>query len=61
MAIATFLSDRLRATVGQLGYGQVQALDEQTIDTDELDENVLDNIHLAGDRFERMLHRLMGS
>ena len=28
---------------------------------DELDENVLDNIHLAGGRFDRMLQRLMGS
>lgn len=59
-AIATFLSDRLRATVGQLGYGQPTALDDELIAADELDDNVLDNIHLAGDRFERMLQRLMG-
>ena len=60
-AIATFLSDRLRATVGQLGYGEVQSLAEEAIAADELDDNVLDNIHLAGGRFDRMLHRLMGS
>jgi CRP/FNR family cyclic AMP-dependent transcriptional regulator len=65
-AIATFLSDRLRATVGQLGYGEVNPIDNldndaESIAADELDDNVLDNIHLAGDRFERMLHRLMRS
>jgi bacteriocin-type transport-associated protein len=60
-AIATFLSDRLRATVGQLGYGEIESLDEETIAADELDDNVLDNIHLAGGRFDRMLQRLLGS
>ncbi|MCB0197573.1 MAG: cyclic nucleotide-binding domain-containing protein [Anaerolineae bacterium] len=58
-AIATFLSDRLRATVGQLGYGDGAAPDEEAIAVDELDDNVLDNIHLAGDRFERMLQQFM--
>ena len=60
-AIATFLSDRLRATVGQLGYGEVRSLEEETVAADELDDNVLDNVHLAGSRFDRMLQRLMGS
>lgn len=59
-AIATFLSDRLRATVGQLGYGDVGSLEDVAIETDELDGNVLDNIHLAGGRFDRMLQQLMG-
>ena len=53
-AIAVFLSDRLRATVGTLGYGEVQPPE----DLDKLDENVLDNVHLAGARFERMLKKL---
>jgi CRP/FNR family cyclic AMP-dependent transcriptional regulator len=65
-AIATFLSDRLRATVGRLGYGDsapaVEIDDEAVyIETDELDDNVLDNVHLAGDRFERMLQQLLRS
>jgi bacteriocin-type transport-associated protein len=59
-AIATFLSDRLRSVVGRLGYGDgpVQALDENTRYVDELDDSVLDTIHLAGDRFDRILKRL---
>ncbi len=57
-AIAIFLSERMRSTVGRLGYGDPS--DEAPTDTDELDENVLDNVHLAGARFERLLKKLMG-
>lgn len=60
-AIATFLSDRLRGTVQRLGYGdQGASLDEDLELEGELDLNVLDNVHLAGARFERMLKTLMG-
>jgi bacteriocin-type transport-associated protein len=60
-AIATFLSDRLRGTVQRLGYGDKGAsLDEDTELDGELDLNVLDNVHLAGARFERMLKTLLG-
>lgn len=60
-AIATFLSDRLRGTVQRLGYGDKGAsLDEDMELEGELDLNVLDNVHLAGARFERMLKKLMG-
>lgn len=60
-AIATFLSDRLRGTVQRLGYGdQGAGLDEDVELEGELDLNVLDNVHLAGARFERMLKTLMG-
>lgn len=60
-AIATFLSDRLRGTVQRLGYGDTGAsLDEDTELDGELDLNVLDNVHLAGARFERMLKTLLG-
>jgi bacteriocin-type transport-associated protein len=59
-AIATFLSDRLRGTVKRLGYGdQGASLDDDTELDGELDLNVLDNVHLAGARFERMLKMLM--
>lgn len=57
-AIAVFLSERLRQTVGRLGYGAGQELDESVEYEDELDDSVLDNVHLAGARFERMLQRL---
>ncbi len=59
-AIATFLSDRLRKTIKHLGYGESVALDEDSLQPDELDENVLDNVFLAGGRFDRMLKKLMG-
>jgi bacteriocin-type transport-associated protein len=57
-ALATFLSDRLRGTVSRLGYGEGQSLQEDATYSDELDENVLDQVHLAGARFERILKRL---
>lgn len=58
-AIAMFLSDRLRGTVSRLGYNKDQQLDEDVEYADELDLNVLDNIYLAGARFDRMLKRLL--
>lgn len=53
-AIAVFLADRLRGVLGRYGYGEASA------DLDELDPQVLDRLHLAGSRFERLLQRLMG-
>lgn len=52
-AIALFLSDRLRQTTGRLGYGNVEEGDP-----DELDANVMDNVWLAGNRFERIMKKL---
>jgi len=57
-AIAIFLSERMRGTIKNLGYGN--DADEAVADPDELDSNVLDNVHLAGARFDRMLQTLMG-
>jgi CRP/FNR family transcriptional regulator, cyclic AMP receptor protein len=59
-ALAVFLSDRLRSTVSRLGYGGGASLDEDVEYEDELDLSVLNTIHLAGLRFDRMLKRLMG-
>jgi CRP-like cAMP-binding protein len=59
-AIAIFLSDRLRKTIKHLGYGEPVAMDDDALQADELDENVLDNVFLAGGRFDRMLKKLMG-
>lgn len=58
-ALAVFLSDRLRGTVSLLGYGGDGDLQEEVAYEDELDLTVLDNIHLAGERFERILRRFM--
>ncbi|MBM3535395.1 MAG: cyclic nucleotide-binding domain-containing protein [Alphaproteobacteria bacterium] len=61
-AIATFLSDRMRGTVSRLGYGEDGAsLDDEVELAGELDENVLDTVHLAGSRFDRMLKKLLGT
>lgn len=57
-AIAIFLSERMRSTVGRMGYGDDAP--EEALDEDELDTAVLDNVHLAGARFERLLQKLMG-
>ena len=53
-AIAMSLSHRLREMDCAL------AGDEMDIESDELDPNVLDTLHLAGLRFERVLKRLIG-
>src|SRR5262249_37324155 len=54
-ALAVFLSHRLRETVSHLGYGKAQVAEDEI--EGELDESVLDNVYLAGTRFDRMLKR----
>lgn len=49
-ALALFLSDRLRKTTDQLGYGNPK--EEDLIDT-----NILDGVAQAGSRFSQILHR----
>ncbi len=53
-AIALFLADRLRHTVGRLGYGEVRVEDS----VDELNDQSLDQISMAASRFDQMLKRL---
>jgi len=60
-AIAVFLSDRLRSTVGRLGYGKAGSMEDEESMGDELDPALLDTVHLAGARFDRMLKKLMGA
>jgi CRP-like cAMP-binding protein len=59
-ALALFLADRMRNTIRRMGYGK---LAEEPVrddrDLDELDDQVLDNVHLAGARFERILQKLV--
>ena len=63
-ALAIFLSDRLRGTVSRLGYGvqdpgtesdDVDAVFSGLYDDAELDEVILDNLTLAGDRLRRLV------
>ena len=55
-ALAVFLADRMRHTIQSMGYGSNEATGDE-IAADELDADVLDNVHLAGARFERMLKK----
>lgn len=56
-ALCVFLASRLRSTTRQLGYGDVA---EDPNARDELSEDLLDHVHLAGARFDRILKRLAG-
>lgn len=58
-AIAVFLADRMRNVMGQFGYGK-PVIDGSVMQEDELDESVLDSVHVAGSRFDRIVRRLMG-
>jgi bacteriocin-type transport-associated protein len=54
-SLAVFLSDRLRTTVGHLGYGRH---DETAASDDEMDPATLDALSLAGARFDWLQRRL---
>jgi CRP/FNR family transcriptional regulator, cyclic AMP receptor protein len=55
-ALAILLSDRLRATEKRMAYGEDQGLEDEDVRLkDELDIGVLDQVSLAGDRFDRLL------
>lgn len=54
-ALTIFLVDRMRNTISQLAYGDGAPAPADRMDPDELDLEVLDNVHLAGARFERLL------
>jgi len=49
-AISLFLSDRLRKTTSQLGYGSPE-------EADMIDESVLDGVSQAGARFSEILQK----
>jgi len=55
-ALAIFLADRLRGTAARQRTGEV--LKSNLIEEDELDDSVLDNISMAGLRFQQMLKTL---
>jgi CRP/FNR family cyclic AMP-dependent transcriptional regulator len=55
-AIAMYLSIRMRSTVQRLGYGNAPLASEE-----ELDLSLLDAVHVAGARFDRMIKGLLGA
>jgi CRP/FNR family cyclic AMP-dependent transcriptional regulator len=55
-AIAMFLSVRMRATVQRLGYGNGRPASQE-----EIDLELMEKVHLAGARFDRMLKKLMAA
>jgi CRP/FNR family transcriptional regulator, cyclic AMP receptor protein len=57
-AIAVFLSDRLRTTVGLLGYSQTRGLEQERAYVDEIDADTLDHLELAGARFDLLQKKL---
>ena len=56
-ALSLFLASRLRKTVGQMGYGESLSIAEEMGDEDELELDILDHLHLAGARFDRLLQQ----
>ena len=56
-AVATFLAERMRSTVKRLELGDKPGVARHEQADSELDLNILDNVHLAGARFDRILKR----
>jgi len=57
-ALAIYLSTTVRERHRDLGTGDMDGEEEED-DADELDSNVLDGVYLAGERFDRMVKRVM--
>ncbi len=63
-ALCLLLASRMRTSIRRMGYGKDEpdaAPENDVKDVDELDSDVLDYMHLAGARFERMLKQLAGA
>ncbi|HEY4564910.1 MAG TPA: cyclic nucleotide-binding domain-containing protein [Thermoanaerobaculia bacterium] len=61
-ALAIYLSTTVRERHRDLGAGVAGGGEpEEEEDVDELDPNVLDGVYLAGERFDRMVKRVMVS
>jgi CRP-like cAMP-binding protein len=58
-SLAVFLAHRLRDTTRRLGYARGQPLDEEEEYAGELADEILDNLHMAGNRFDRVLQQLL--
>ena len=60
-ALAIYLSTTVRERHRALGYGSEEDLEGMEDEADELDGNVLDGVYLAGERFDRMVKRVLVS
>jgi CRP/FNR family transcriptional regulator, cyclic AMP receptor protein len=60
-ALAIYLSTTVRERHRDLGAGAAADGEEEDDDADELDANVLDGVYLAGERFDRMVKRVLVS
>jgi CRP/FNR family cyclic AMP-dependent transcriptional regulator len=60
-SLAIYLSTTVRERHRALGGSGTGEISEEEDDVDELDANVLDGVYLAGERFERMVKRVMVS
>ena len=63
-ALCLLLASRMRTSISRMGYGKdepVTAHENDVNDVGELDSDLLDYMHLAGARFERMLKQLAGA
>jgi CRP/FNR family cyclic AMP-dependent transcriptional regulator len=59
-ALAIYLSTTVRERHRDLGTGvTADGEEEEEDDADELDSNVLDGVYLAGERFDRMVKRVL--
>ncbi|MCG2586359.1 cyclic nucleotide-binding domain-containing protein [Massilia sp. TS11] len=58
-ALAIFLSDRVRNTTRRFGYGGNGPAPDKA-ELEEINEELVDKIYLAGTRFDRMLKKLAG-
>lgn len=63
-AISVFLADRMRSTIERMGYGvdaSSGGLSQEAHMEGEMDEAVLDQVFLAGARFDRIFKSLLNS
>lgn len=58
-ALAIYLSTTVRERHRAPGYGSEEDLEGMEDDADEFDGNVLDGVYLAGERFDRMVKRVL--
>lgn len=59
-ALAIFLANRLRNTVAQLGYGKPAVNNKVLAEEEEVGPTALENLVMAGARFDWMLKQLRG-
>lgn len=60
LALAMFLSAKMRGSIGSLGYGDAPSPSVGVdVGADLLDDNVLDSVYLAGLRFERLTKQVL--